>query len=330
MTRSLAWLLRDLPVVVCARLRAGRVFYPPAPPRTRPCRAASPSTPDPGLGVAVTGSDGAAVTRSPDPARPGRGHRLSPDAPLAVRRCTSWSAYPRDLCSPSSRHPHPLVGAARTCGCVRPSSPPRGSHRPALSDLPAPLRHLALLPVPLAATPLIAPLLRAPQSSYLYSYIVIAACNQLSLSLPLSSSFLLPFHTAVPAGEMTPRLFLAAFRCALLTQSPPPAHRNTPVQSPFAPKALRTRTSHPSSLSANAIASTLRHTKRQQLMTARGAPNDPLCRCAHTYVASIVRRRAGASAHTPRAGRLRNWQAERRQGRVPGRGVAAGRGYVGR
>ena len=92
----LAWLLRDLPVTVCGRLRAGRVLYPPAPPRDPSVPGRVPKhTGVPVKCADAQGSDGAAVEGEAvtglGPAAVTAWHRMHPKL---IRARGSWSAHP--------------------------------------------------------------------------------------------------------------------------------------------------------------------------------------------------------------------------------------------
>ena len=91
----LAWLLRDLPVTVGGRLRAGRVLYPPAPPRDPSVPGRVPKHTGTPSGArtprAATGGRGG---RGGDPRRPAAvtaWHRMHPKL---IRARGSWSAHP--------------------------------------------------------------------------------------------------------------------------------------------------------------------------------------------------------------------------------------------
>jgi hypothetical protein len=103
----LAWLLRDLPVTVCGRLRAGRVLYPPAPPRDPSVPGRAPKhTGAPVKCADAQDGDGAAVraqaTTRDGPAAVTAWHRMHPKL---IRARGSWPAHPARRNCPSWRAP---------------------------------------------------------------------------------------------------------------------------------------------------------------------------------------------------------------------------------
>jgi hypothetical protein len=245
----LAWLLRDLPVVVCARLRAGRVFYPPAPPRDPSVPGRVPRhTGTPVRCAAVTGSDGAAVTAAAvtrhGPAAVTAWHRMHHKL---VRPRTSWSAYPRDQELPVIEGTLIRLAGAGKDMWLWASEPAAGEDRTARL-WQAYLRRFDIehcfrfLKQQLGWT---APLLRAPEAADRWTWIVIAAWNQLWLARPLAAAVRLPWQPAVPAGEMTPGRVRAAFRCARETAGTPASAPKHARPGPGRPKGSKNKNKPP-------------------------------------------------------------------------------------
>jgi DDE superfamily endonuclease len=236
----LAWLLRDLPVVVCARLRAGRVFYPPAPPRDPSVPGRVPKhTGTPVRCAAGAGEQGAAV-------RAGAVTRHGPAAVTAwhrmhqklVRPGTGWASHPRDQQLPVIEGTLIRLAGARKDMWLRASEPAADAARTARL-WQAYLRRFDIehcfrfLKQHLGWT---APLLRDPAAADRWTWIVIAAWNQLWLARPLAAAVRLPWQPAVPAGEMTPGRVRAAFRCARETAGTPASPPKPASPGPGRPK----------------------------------------------------------------------------------------------
>jgi len=219
----LAHLLRDLPVTVCARLRAGRVFYPPAPPRDPSVPGRVPKhTGTPVRCAAGTGSGGAAVTAA---AVTGHG----PAAVTAWHRVhqklnrRGWPSHPRDEELPVIEGTLIRLAGARGDMWLWASEPAADAGRTARL-WQAYLRRFDIehcfrfLKQQLGWT---APLLRDPEAADRWTWLVIAAWNQLWLARPLASAARLPWQPALPPGEMTPGRVRAQFRCARQTAGTP-------------------------------------------------------------------------------------------------------------
>jgi DDE superfamily endonuclease len=220
----LAWLLRDLPVTVCARLRAGRAFYPPAPPRDPSVPGRPPKhTGTPVRCAAGAGSEGAAV----------RAEAATRHGPAAV---TAWHRMHQKLTRPGSgwlSHPRdeelPVVEGTliRLAGAGRDmwlwASEPAADAGRTARLWQAYLRRFDIehcfrfLKQQLGWT---APLLRDPAAADRWTWIVIAAWNQLWLARPLAAGRL-PWQPDVPAREMTPGRVRAGFRRARETAGTP-------------------------------------------------------------------------------------------------------------
>ena len=215
----LAWLLRDLPVVVVARLRAGRALYPPAPPRDPSVPGRPPKhTGTPVKCADATGDDGAAVralavTRH-GPAAVTAWHRMHPKL---VRPRSGWSSHPPDEELPIIEGILIRLAPARGPRMWLWASEPAADEERTARLWQAYLRRFDIehcfrfLKQQLGWT---APALRDPQAADRWTWIVIAAWDQLWLALPAAAALRLPWQPAIPAAEMTPGRVRAQFRCA--------------------------------------------------------------------------------------------------------------------
>jgi len=226
----LAWLLRDLPVTVAGRLRAGRVLYPPAPPRDPSVPGRAPKhTGTPVKCADAQDSGGAAVraqaTTRDGPAAVTAWHRMHPKL---IRARGSWSAHPAREELPVVEGTLIRLAPARGKGMWLWASEPAASSAQVTRLWQAYLRRFDIehafrfLKQQLGWT---APLLRGPEAADRWTWLVIAAWNQLWLARPLAAAARLPWQPAVPAGEMTPGRVRAAFRCVR-------AEAGTPASAP--------------------------------------------------------------------------------------------------
>ena len=249
----LAWLLRDLPVTVCGRLRAGRVFYPPAPPRDPSVAGRRPEA-HRGPGQ-VRGRPGS-----------GRGGRDRPEGgdPAGPAAVTAWHRMHPKLISGTAAAGRPIprgeelpvvegtlirlaaAPAARACGCGPPTRPPARSGRPgsgrptcaaSTSSTPSgssssssagPRRCCATPPPPTGGPGWSSP-----------------AWNQLWLARPLAAAVRLPWQPAVPAAEMTPGRVRAEFRCAREAAGTPASAPKPARPGPGRPKGSKNKRKAP-------------------------------------------------------------------------------------
>jgi hypothetical protein len=214
----LAWLLRDLPVTVAGRLRAGRVLYPPAPPRDPSVPGRAPKhTGTPVKCADAQGSDGAAVkgeaATSLGPATVTAWHRMHPKL---IRARGSWSAHPPQEELPVVEGTLIRLAPARGKGMWLWASDPAAGPERTARLWQAYLRRFDIehafrfLKQQLGWT---APLLRGPEAADRWTWLLIAAWDQLWLARGLAAAVRLPWQAAVPAAEMTPGRVRAAFRC---------------------------------------------------------------------------------------------------------------------
>jgi hypothetical protein len=239
----LSWLLRDLPVTVVGRVRTGRVFHAPAPPR-EPGRPGRPGLHGPALRLARDTAAAGDVTgtgqTSRGPAAVDAWRRMHP----ALGREGGWSDHPRD-------QPLPVVE-----GTVVRLAPERGEAMWLWASDPDPgqeqvarlwqayLRRFDIehcfrfLKQRLGWT---APLLRDPRAADRWTWIVIAAWNQLWLARPLAAAVRLPWQPAVPARDLTPGRVHAQFRAARQTAGTPASPPKSPSPGPGRPKGSKNK-----------------------------------------------------------------------------------------
>jgi hypothetical protein len=217
----LAWLLADLPLALCARLRSNRVFYgvpapKPAgmggPPREHgtpvKCGQEKTWTGPSGTGQAQTARYGTVQVASWD--------RMHPK----LAKLGGWAGHPGKI---------PLIEG--TLIQLRPARLP--GYR-ALSPLwlwasvtgAGPGEIAALWQAFLRRFDLEhtfrffkqtlgwdAPQLRDPAAADRWTWIIIAACTQLRLAAPLAADLRLPWQRPQPPGTMTPARVRRGFRC---------------------------------------------------------------------------------------------------------------------
>ena len=86
-----------------------------------------------------------------------------------------------------------------------------------------------------------APLLRDPQAADRWTWLVIAAWNQLWLARGLAAAVRLPWQPAVPAGQMTPGRVRAAFRSVRATAGTPASAPKPARPGPGRPKGSKNK-----------------------------------------------------------------------------------------
>ena len=242
---QLAWLLRDLPVTVVARVRSDRVFRAPAPPRApgtrgRPARhgpalrCADPATwPGPG-------TDARAASARHGPVRV---HGLAGDAPgpaprQRLGRLAAAEGVPRHR-----GHPHP---AGRRPPRPRPrrlepmwiwaSDPHAGSDEAAVATLwQSYLRRFDLEHAFRFLRQQLGwgrPAIRDPAAADRWTWLLIACCAQLHLARPLAAAARLPWQR--PQGPGQPR-----------GHDPRPGPRRIPRRPPGRRHPRQRRENHP-------------------------------------------------------------------------------------
>jgi hypothetical protein len=245
----LAWLLADLPVVICARVRSNRVFYrPPAPkppgmpghPRQHgtPLRCAAPAT-------------------WTAPALAGRG-RAGRHGTVTV---TAWHQMHPKLTKDSAWEHHPGKVPVIDGTLIQLQPAPRPG-RPA----PAPmwLWASAAAASPQQITALWqaylrrfdiehtfrflkqtlgwnTPRLRDPAAADRWTWLIIAACTQLRAAAAITADHRLPWQRPAPPGTMTPARVRRGFRAVRDTTGTPAAPPKPPAPGPGRPKGTPNR-----------------------------------------------------------------------------------------
>jgi hypothetical protein len=241
----LAWLLADLPVVVCGRLRAGRVF----------CRVPAPKPPGMGgrarqhgerLRFADEGTwGGPAITGTADTARYGT---------VAV---TAWDRMHARLDRDSAWHDHPgsLPVIEGTLIQLRPGrrelkpmwlwAPVTGAGPAGAAVLwQAYLRRFGIEHTFRFFKQVLGwdtPRLRDPAAADRWTWLLIAAYTQLRLAAPLAADLRLPWQRPAPPGTMTPGRVRRGFRAVRETLSTPAAPPKPSTPGPGRPAGSRNR-----------------------------------------------------------------------------------------
>jgi DDE superfamily endonuclease len=240
----IAWLLRDLPVVVAGRMRAGRAFYPPPPSRGPGPGRAPKHTGTPVKCADGTGSDGAAVCAQAGTG-PGRlavtaWHRMHP----RLTRCRGWSSHPAGEELPVAEGTLIRLAPGRGRDMWIWASDPQAGPEKVARLWQAYLRRFDIehcfrfLKQQLGWT---VPRLRDPEAADRWTWLVIAAWNQLWLARRLAAAVRLPWQPAVPAGDMTPGRVRAAFRSVRETAGTPASAPKPARPGPGRPKGSKNK-----------------------------------------------------------------------------------------
>jgi DDE superfamily endonuclease len=245
----LAWLLADLPLMLCARLRSRRVFYGvPAPkpagmpghPREHgaPVRCADPSA---CAGPRVTGT---AQTARYGTVQVAAWNRVHPK----LARINAWAGHEGKI---------PLVEGtliqlrpARLPGCpgLKPlwlwaSDPAAGPGEVAVL-WQAYLRRFDLEHTFRFFKQVLGwdtPKLRDPAAADRWTWLLIAAYTQLRLAAPLAADLRLPWQRPQPPGTMTPARVRRGFRCVRDQAGTPAAPPKPAKPGPGRPQGSRNR-----------------------------------------------------------------------------------------
>jgi hypothetical protein len=240
----LAWLLADLPLVPCARLRSDRVFYrvpAPKPPgmggRPRqhgaPVRFADPAT-----------WDGPALASTAGTARYGTVQVTAWDRVHArLTRDSAWEHHPGTL--PVIEGTLIQLRPARLPGyrALKPLwlwAPVTGAGPADVTALwQAFLRRFDLehtfrfFKQVLGWT---APKLRDPAAADRWTWLILACCTQLRLAAALAADLRLPWQRPAPPGTMTPARVRRGFRAVCATAGSPAAPPKPSTPGPGRPK----------------------------------------------------------------------------------------------
>ncbi len=241
----LAWLLADLPLVLCARLRSDRVFCrPPAPkppgmggPRREhgpALRLASPAT-----------WDGPAVTTAADTPRHGTMQVTAWDRMHArLTRDSAWEHHPGKLpviegtliqLRPGRCDLRPLWLWAGVTGAGPGEVAVLWQAFLRRFDLEHTFRFFKQV---LGWT---APKLRDPAAADRWTWLIIAAYTQLRLAAPLATDLRLPWQRPAPPGTMTPARVRRGFRAVRETAGTPAAPPRPGKPGPGRPEGSKNR-----------------------------------------------------------------------------------------
>jgi hypothetical protein len=249
----LAWLLADLPLVLCARLRSDRVFYRVPPPRP------------PGMGGRPR-QHGAPV-RFADPAT-WTGPALACDAATArygTVQVAAWHRMHARLTRDSAwqHHDGKLPVVEGTLIQLRPARLPgyralkplwlRASDPAAAGSEIAVLWQAFLRRFDLEHTfrffkqvlGWTAPRLRDPAAADRWTWLIIAAYTQLRLAAALAADLRLPWQRPAPPGTMTPARVRRGFRAVCETAGSPAAPPKPGKPGPGRPPGSPNRTKAP-------------------------------------------------------------------------------------
>jgi hypothetical protein len=239
----LSHLLRDLPVTVVGRIRTGRVFYAPPPPR-EPGRPGAPRLHGPALRCAREAPGGADVTGSGQTSRGPAAVTARQRVHPALRRDGGWSSHPREQALPVVEGTVIRLAPERGEAMWLWASSPGAGEEQVTRLWQAYLRRFDIehcfrfLKQQLGWT---RPLLRDPEAADRWTWLVIAAWNQLWLARPLAAAASLPWQPAVPARDLTPGRVRAQFRAARQTAGTPASPPKTPSPGPGRPKGSKNK-----------------------------------------------------------------------------------------
>jgi hypothetical protein len=240
----LAFLLADLPVVVCARLRSNRVFYGPPPPKAPglggrprehgdPVKCADPATwaGPPVTGTAQTARYGTVAVTAWD-----RMH-------VKLAKVGAWAGHPGKIPwiegtliqlqparLPGYRTLKPLWLWASVTGAAAGQVAALWQAYLRRFDLEHTFR---LFKQVLGWT---TPKIRSPHAADRWTWLIIAACTQLRLAAALAADLRLPWQRPAPPGTMTPARVRRGFRAVRDTVGTPAAPPKPSRPGPGRPK----------------------------------------------------------------------------------------------
>jgi len=216
----LAFLLADLPVELCGRLRSDRVLYFPAPPRA-PDAAGRPSRHGPGLRLAdETTRPEPQVTTVTETARYGTAVARSRDRlHLRLTSRAAWQHHDGELPViegtlirlqvdhlPGGRNPKPVWLWWSAAGASEADLDRCWQAFLRRFDIEHTFR---LLRQVLGWT---APAVRDPAAADRWTWLILAACAQLRLARPLAEDLRLPWEKPAAPGRLTPARVRRGFR----------------------------------------------------------------------------------------------------------------------
>ena len=228
----LAWLLADLPLVLCARLRSNRAVLRGAGAEAARHRAARPAS---------TAPRSSAIRRRPgrprdhrrgrhQPVRHRAGRGVGPGCTPSWPRLGGWEHHPGKI--PLIEGTLIQLRPARLPGCreLKPMwlwASVTGASEPEITVLwQAFLRRFDLEHTFRLFKQVLgwdAPLLRDPAAADRWTWLIIACYAQLRLARPLAADLRLPWQRPQPPGTMTPARVRRGFRCVRDTVGTPAA-----------------------------------------------------------------------------------------------------------
>jgi DDE superfamily endonuclease len=249
----LAWLLADLPLALCARLRSNRVLW--RVPEPKPAHLPG----GPRLHGAPLRFADEATWGEPSSAAVAGTPRYGPV------QVTAWERMHPKLCKDAAWHDHPgrvpviegtliQLRAARVPGAREPgpmwlwaSDPAAGPGEVAVL-WQACLRRFDLEHTYRFAKQVLGwdkPLLRDPAAADRWTWLVIAAYTQLRLAAPLAADLRLPWQPPQPPGVMTPARVRRGFRAVCGTLGTPAAPPKPGKAGPGRPKGSKNKRKAP-------------------------------------------------------------------------------------
>jgi hypothetical protein len=240
----LAWLLADLPVVVCARLRSNRVFYGPPPPKApglggRPREHGDPVRCDDPATWAGPPAAGSAETARYGTVQVSAWDRMHPK----LAKLGGWAGHPGKIPRiegtliqlragrlPGYRQLKPLWLWASVTGAGEAEITTLWQAFARRFDLEHTFR---LFKQVLGWT---APKIRSPHAADRWTWLIIAAYTQLRLAAALAADLRLPWQRPQPPGTMTPARVRRGFRAVCQAAGTPAAPPKPARPGPGRPK----------------------------------------------------------------------------------------------
>jgi len=240
----LAFLLADLPLVLCARLRSNRVFYGPPPPKAPGVGGPPRDHGDPVRCAQDKTWTGPSATGQAQTARYGTmavaaWDRMHPK----LAKIAGWAGHPgkipriegtliqlRPARLPGYRELKPLWLWASVTGITAAEVTMLWQAFLRRFDLEHTFRFFK------QTLGWDAPLLRDPAAADRWTWLIIAAYTQLRLAATLAADLRLPWQRPQPPGTLTPARVRRGFRCVRDTVSTPAAPPRPGKPGPGRPK----------------------------------------------------------------------------------------------